>query len=86
MSSVIWSLNRTTGRAFRWGYQAGRGTHRTSGPDTPFGVIHQEMLVEGGKLKELAEEESIKSSREQRKVNFWEEREKEPGIQRKKIL
>lgn len=32
------------------------------------------MLVEGGKLKELAEEESIKSRREQRKVSFGEER------------
>lgn len=44
------------------------------------------MLVEGGKLKELAEEESIKSRTEQRKVKFGEEREKELGIQRKKIL
>lgn len=26
-----------------------------------FGIIHQEMLVEGGKLKELDEEDSIKS-------------------------
>lgn len=33
----------------------------------PFGIIHQEMLVEGGKLKEYVDEEdSIKIRREQR--------------------
>lgn len=41
-----------------------------------FGVIDQEMLVKGRKLKELAEEESINSRRKQRKIKFGEEREK----------
>lgn len=40
----------------------------------PFGIIHQEMLVEGGKLKESGEEDSIKIRREQREKVGEEEK------------
>lgn len=51
-------------------------SRKKSGPDPLFGVSHQEMLVEGGKLKELAEEESVKSLREQRKMKLGKKEKK----------
>lgn len=60
---------------------------KKSGQDTPFGIVHQEMLVEGEKLKELDEEEGIKIQREQRKIKLGEEGEKElKGMERKESL
>lgn len=78
MSSVIWSLNTAAGVVFGWGNQAGSGTDRTRARVRSGGqILHLESLVGGGKLKELAEEKSIKSRRKQSKIN-WGKKEKEP--------